>query len=153
MHIWGKCHAEVQRGLLEDLKEANCDDGCSSLQEKGSKVRNVLILVLVEEEDSGQEGGHHADADHRLLLLADILKLMEEGVDVKVGLPGIDKEDGNKRRGKIVDNTKEEVDRGSKDKKGKEEDNEDCHYQFSHASRPVTHCPGNSLSILEEGLT
>ena len=76
------------------------------MQEKGSKVRNVFLLILVEEEDSGQESSHHADADHRLPLLADILKLIEEDVDVKVGLPGIDKEDGNEQGGEIVDNTK-----------------------------------------------
>ena len=77
------------------------------MQEKGSKVRNVFLLILVKEEDSGQEGGHHTDADHSLLLLADILKLMEENIDVKVGFSGIDEEDGNEQRGKIVDNTKE----------------------------------------------
>ena len=117
------------------------------MQEKGSKVRNVFLLILVKEEDSGQESSHHADADHRLLLLADILKLMEEGVDVKVGLPGIDEEDGDKQRGKIVDNTKEEVGRGSKEKEGREENNKERHDQFSPvASRPVTHCPEQSLT-------
>ena len=109
MNMW------IQRRLLEDVKKAKCDEGCNSLQEKGSKVRNVFLLLLVEEEDSGQEGGHHADADHRLLLLPDILKLIEEGVDVKVGLPGIDEEDGNEQRGKIADDTKEEVGRVRED--------------------------------------
>ena len=118
--------------LLENVEEANCDYGCNSLQEKGSKVRNVLLLILIEEEDSGQEGSYHTDADHRLLLLSDILKLKEEGLDVKVGLPGKDKEDGNEQRGKILDDTKEEFGMGIEDKEGtNEKNNKHCH--FSHA--------------------
>ena len=103
------------------------------MQEKGSKVRNVFLLILVKEEDSGQEGGHHTDADHHLLLLANILKLIEEDVDVKVGLPGIDKEDGNEQGREIAYNTKEEVDRSRDDKEGTKEDNDHWHYQLLHA--------------------
>ena len=75
------------------------------------KVRNIISITLAKEEDSGHEGDHHTDADRSLLMLANILKLMEECVKDKVGFPGIDEEDGNKQRGKVVDNTKKEVGR------------------------------------------